>query len=219
MTNSTGPTDRLDRRVGTGRRRATRTAIGAAAALLAIVLIASGCSGGDDDAASTTTTSDASTIQDGSDNPDQGNDQGGSSTVPLQTVPDDQFDQVIVDLQAKVDGAGDTCGLLEVVVSSGNLPVPSNATQTQQAVELLSGVLKRLGASPPPGQEAAGAALSDAADKLLVDGEQSGWDPSTFGDSDTISAEAQTALGQIAATCPNLGGGTAGQAGGPQPSG
>lgn len=211
MTTNDGSTAHPLLRVGSGRHRGARALSGIGAALIALSVLAVGC-GGNDDASTTTTT--AASDQEISDGGSSGSDGGPSSTIPVQTVPDDEFDQVIVDLQSKVDGAGDSCALLEVVVGAGNLPVPANATQTQQAAELLSGVLKRLGASPPPGQEAAGAALTTAADELLAKGEQSGWDPTTFGTSDTVSAEAQSALGRVAASCPNLGGGASTPPGG-----
>jgi hypothetical protein len=161
----------------------------------ALVLTVAACGGGDD-----SPTTAAAPDGDGSaeSTPTE------QSTIPLQTVPDEEFTNVVGGLQTQVDQAADSCALLELLYLDGNLPTPSNPAQTKQAIELVSSLLERLGANPPAGQEAAGTTLRDAAKALLAEGEASGWDPSTISDSDVIGADVQTALGGIASACPGL---------------
>ena len=193
VTTTTHPDDRTrTERRGTARRRGGPVAVG----LLCLTLLAAaaGCSGGDE-AATTTAAPDSEPARE---------QQGEPSTIPVQTVPDEEFSNVVAGLQTQVDGASDACGLLDFIVNTGNLPTPANPAQTEQAADLLAGVLDQLGAKAPAGQEAAGTTLRDAASALLAAGEASGWDPATISDSDVIGPEVQTALGDIAATCPGL---------------
>jgi hypothetical protein len=202
VTTTTQPTDptRNETR-STVRRRGGPVAIG----VLCLTLLATavGC-GGDDGESTTTAVPDSEqSLQE----------QGAPSTIPVETVPDEEFTTVVAGLQTQVDSASDACGLLDFIINAGNLPTPANPAQTEQAATLLAGVLDKLGASPPAGQEAAGATLRNAASALLAEGEASGWDPSTISDSDVIGADVQTALGSIASSCPGLA-----PAGAPDPS-
>ncbi len=161
-------------------------------------LIAAACSG-DDEAAPTSTTEGTETTV--AENPGESIPE---DTIPLSTVPDDEFADVVDGLNAQFDSAADSCGLLSVIFNAGSLPTPANPEQTKGATELLAGVLRRLAESPPPGQEASGPVLAAAADNLVAEGEASNWDPQTIVNSAAITDEVQTALGSYATACPEL---------------
>ncbi len=192
VTTATRPNDQP----GTdGRRAPRRHGHGIAVGLLCLTLLtaAAGC-GGNEETATTTAPENTETQEQ----------EGVPSTIPVETVPDEEFTTVVAGLQTQVDGATDACGLLEFIINTGNLPSPANPAQTEQAADRLAGVLEKLGANPPAGQEAAGATLKEAASALIAEGEASGWDPATISDSEVIGAEVQTALSDIASTCPGL---------------
>lgn len=192
VTTATHPTDPPhNERRSTLRRRGGPVAIG----VLCLTLLATAVGCGGDDETTTTAAPDSEQSQ---------QEQAAPSTIPVETVPDEEFTTVVAGLQTQVDGASDACGLLDFIINTGNLPTPANPAQTEEAANLLAGVLDKLGANPPAGQEAAGTTLRDAAEALLAEGEASGWDPSTISDSDVIGADVQTALGGIASACPGL---------------
>ncbi len=173
---------------------ATRRALAGTVMVLALLAGLSACSGDDGESAPTTTES--AQPEDGV--------EVTESTIPLSTVPDDEFANVVDGLSAQIESAPDSCALLSIIFNAGSLPTPSNTQQTEAAGTFLASVLRRLAESPPPGQEANAATLATAADELIAEGEASGWDPATISNPSAITNDVQNALGSYASACPEL---------------
>ncbi|MFZ4668986.1 MAG: hypothetical protein ACOYML_06785 [Microthrixaceae bacterium] len=178
----------------------TRLLALAAVVTLAIAPLAA-CSGGDDSAASSTTATDGEQI-DQNDGTTQG-DSTEATTIPTSTVPDDEFEQVVGEVEGQIAAAGtDPCDLF-ALISTSNLPTPNGAAQSEQAGRLIVSLLNSLAASTKPGNEANAKLLQDTATKIVDSGEASGWSLESL-QAQVASPEVQQAWVSYGEGCTNL---------------
>lgn len=176
-------------------------------ALAAVVTVAlaplAACAGGDDTAASTTTASDGEQV-----NQNDGTNLGDSTSTteaPLRTVPDDEFERTMGDLNQRITAAGTDSCKLSLLIASTNLPTPNGPNQAEQAGRLITGLLIALADAEKPGNEANAQLLRDTADKIVQSGETNGWSLESLQQQLGAPNVAQ-AWASYAEGCPDLGG-------------
>lgn len=89
---------------------ASRRALAGTVMVLSLLAGLSACSG--DDGESTPTTTESAQQEDGV--------EVTESTIPLSTVPDDEFANVVDGLSAQIESAPDSCALLSIIFNAGS---------------------------------------------------------------------------------------------------
>jgi hypothetical protein len=104
------------------------------------------------------------------------------------TVTDAEFEKAVASSEALIEDAGtDACKLLQIFSQASVLPSPANPQQTKQGVQVVVDLFRATTAAQPTPSPADAALLNQAADGLLAEGAQKGWDPAWLPKAASIS--------------------------------